>query len=173
MGNFSIQFESGKTFEDSTHYHLIDLSDPSTFTFDLEVAPESKVTRISFGIGVDSLANAKGLMSGDLDPMNGMYWAWSSGFINFKMEGELQKDASIKEFSYHIGGFLKPNETYKSVVIQLKNGIEIKEGKIVLNCNLKPLFESYSIIDHPKILSPSVKAKTFSFELPQLFTVAQ
>ena len=65
--------------------HLIDAADSSSFII-LENA-FFKYDKIRFNIGVDSLTNVSGIFEGDLDPANGMYWTWQSGYINFKLEG--------------------------------------------------------------------------------------
>ena len=65
--------------------HLIDATDSRSF-----IIMENeffKFDKIRFNIGVDSLTNVSGIFEGDLDPANGMYWTWQSGYINFKLEG--------------------------------------------------------------------------------------
>ena len=53
-------------------------------------------------LGVDSLTNASGVHCCALDPANGMYWSWQSGYIQFKLEG---KDKSGQALNLHLGGF--------------------------------------------------------------------
>ena len=48
-------------------------------------------------------------MGGDLDPTKGMYWAWQSGYINFKMEGSCSQCLATKNnFEFHLGGYQQP-----------------------------------------------------------------
>lgn len=71
----------------------------------LDMMPDS----ISFLLGVDSLINEQGVKGGALDPLNGMYWTWRTGYINLKIEGSLRiKGGNEQSFAYHLGGFLEP-----------------------------------------------------------------
>ena len=56
-------------------------------------------------LGVDSVLNYNGVHEGALDPINGMYWTWQTGYINCKLEGNIICDSSRKSFEYHIGGY--------------------------------------------------------------------
>ncbi|MFM2207791.1 MAG: hypothetical protein RL213_1766 [Bacteroidota bacterium] len=94
---------------------LIDLSEG---TAALPVSPEcpGDFNRIVFSLGIDSLTNAGGVMGGDLDPANGMYWTWQSGYINFKLE----TDSPAKRF--HIGGYRRPYDSLRKVDLVLPEG---------------------------------------------------
>ena len=65
-------------------------------------------------LGTDSSTNVSGNLDGDLDPINGMYWAWNSGYINFKLEGYWNNRAEEK-FEYHIGGYRQPYATFREI----------------------------------------------------------
>ena len=57
-------------------------------------------------IGVDSTRNVSGAQTGALDPNNGMFWTWNSGYIMAKMEG--RSPSSTQPFGiilFHMGGF--------------------------------------------------------------------
>lgn len=78
-------------------YHLLDLMQADT----LLVNGDGQ-----WLFGVDSLTQTSGVYGGALDPMHGMYWAWNSGFIHFKLEGELRRaDKSATPVEWHIGGY--------------------------------------------------------------------
>ena len=63
---------------------LIDNGIPSSKII-LDSINLSSYETISFNFGVDSTINTSGILTGDLDPMKGMYWAWNSGYIHLKM----------------------------------------------------------------------------------------
>lgn len=88
---------------------LIDLEVPSSQSLG---QIDSAVARIDFLLGTDSLSNVSGILEGALDPINGMYWAWNSGYINIKTEG-IYTDSMDKEipFEFHLGGYLALNAT--------------------------------------------------------------
>ena len=96
---------------------LIDASNPASTSLSLKAAP-NKYDHISFTIGVDSVRNFSGAQTGALDPANGMFWTWNSGYIMAKLEGSsplsTQPDNRIE---YHIGGFKDPDNVLQKVVL--------------------------------------------------------
>ena len=69
--------------------------------------PAGNYTGITYTIGVDSLRNTMDVTkrTGNLDiagTAQGMYWAWNSGYIFFKMEGTSPQIAT-SNYRYHIG----------------------------------------------------------------------
>jgi len=82
-------------------YHLIDAAEPQSQN--LRIPATKANSALYFGFGVDSLTNDAGVHGGDLDPTKGMYWAWQTGYVNFKIEGS---NKACKNFGYHLGGFL-------------------------------------------------------------------
>lgn len=95
-------------------YHLLDIEDTSTMTI---IVPQvARLGWLGFYIGVDSLMSVSGAMGGDLDPEKGMYWAWQSGYINFKIEGKCNKvPVRNHEFQYHIGGYAGKDKAIQKV----------------------------------------------------------
>ena len=45
-----------------------------------------------------------------------MYWAWNTGYINFKLEGTKDK----KAISYHVGGYANPHPTARAIRFNIK-----------------------------------------------------
>ena len=81
LSNFKFYNQSLLVFEDKAKAHLIDLIDPSPLQF---IMPKNlQYNWVEFNIGIDSSTSAAGVLTGDLDPRKGMYWAWQSGYINF------------------------------------------------------------------------------------------
>lgn len=119
----------------------------------------------SFQLGLDSVINTSGILDGDLDPINGMYWAWNSGYIHLKMVGKSSLVQSKKnEFEFHLGGYRKPYETYFDVTLPIKGNN--------LRLNLKPLFLNH--IDFKKttqIMIPGEAAKIITSAVSNLFSI--
>ncbi|MFT7344128.1 MAG: hypothetical protein ACI9XP_000708 [Lentimonas sp.] len=139
---------------------LVDL-DSSNQTLDFSLKKDKKFHHIGFTIGVDSSTNSQGAFGGDLDPTNGMYWSWQSGYINFKLEGMLVRNGIEESFTYHLGGYSHPfNSSFnlqfssvdlgeKTMIIELKNLIEpgnimqpsmegvVKSQQVVKNIRLR------------------------------------
>ncbi len=80
------------------------------------------ISKVSFAIGIDSLTSTSGAMAGDLDPINGMYWAWQSVYINMKIEGKSPSCHTKKNgFQFHIGGYMQPNYAMRKKVITVNS----------------------------------------------------
>jgi len=89
-------------------YNLSDYSDPATLSITRSIKPGT-YDELSFLIGVDSARNVSGVQSGSLDPANGMFWTWNSGYIYMKLEGNSPVSTEPNgKIEYHIGGFQNP-----------------------------------------------------------------
>lgn len=100
------------TVPQDSSYFMIREEDKNTQRVVLKNIPTGDYNSIAFLIGVDSLRSTMDLSKrpGVLDPAqghDGMYWAWNSGYIFFKMEGVSPAAPAEQEnkFIYHIGGF--------------------------------------------------------------------
>jgi len=123
---------------DSVSYRLIDFNTSSSLNFSIN-SNSSYASYVRLTLGVDSTTNAAGVHCCALDPANGMYWSWQSGYIQFKLEGK-QKDGTA--LNLHLGGFsnahmssitdeipihrwvttgplLPPNERQKGILVEL------------------------------------------------------
>lgn len=171
LGNILLTYNNGKTYTDLIRYHLIDFEKSETMLLVLNNIPEGTIKNIGFSIGVDSLTNSNGLMDGDLDPLKGMYWSWSSGFINFKLEGTCSNCSTEKKFAYHIGGFIAPNESFQTTSIPVEKKVTATEMNLEITIDIGTLFIENKISTLSKIMSPSIKSKQFSEQLPQIFSI--
>ncbi len=152
---------------EKTH-HLIDLENPESLTIELNPNKDSILTynNIRFNLGVDSLTNSSGAFGGDLDPTNGMYWTWQSGYINFKLEG-LSKACPARKnvFQFHLGGFLGDNNAIQKVRLETSK----KEQNI--NFAIDKLLEKINIKEQYQIMSPSIEAVEISKLVADIFTI--
>lgn len=82
-------------------YFLIDATQRDTLT--LRGVPFGQYVKLTFDIGVDSAANARGDHTGDLDPARGMYWTWQTGYKFLSLEGRWLGDTARRVIEYHIG----------------------------------------------------------------------
>jgi len=116
LSNFSLFLEGQEVWREEMGYHLLDAAKPETFSIALEIPSGLNYDAIAFQLGTDSLANVSGAMEGDLDPTKGMYWAWNSGYINFKLEGN-HPDCPTRNqaFQFHLGGYMPPHQTVQSI----------------------------------------------------------
>lgn len=175
VSNMKFRCPNGKEFtvkqEDS--YFLIQEHEPSTQTVKLRVPP-GEYSRLTFILGVDSLRNTMPLSkrTGVLDPANsmdnGMYWAWNSGYIFFKMEGASkaapEDPTGNRKFRYHIGGFggysAPTINNIKTITLDLskKGLVKAKKGRnatIHIKADILKAFNgtaNVSIAAHPSVM---------------------
>ncbi len=108
--------DSTIVYADPAKAHLLDLEHDSTLHIPFPYLPANSYNIISFRFGIDSITNVSGAMSGDLDPMYGMYWSWQSGYINCKLEGQII-GTKTSNFQYHLGGYLPPFDASSKIRI--------------------------------------------------------
>jgi hypothetical protein len=93
----------------SKSYFLIDLEKKSSCLVEFPLQKNSLNNEFAFWCGVDSFTNTSGVYMGALDPLNGMYWTWQSGYIGIKLEGQIRSmNGDSVSFEYHLGGYQNP-----------------------------------------------------------------
>ena len=150
LTNFKFYNQTQLVFVDTNQAHLIDLLDPNPIQFNI---PKNQVyNRVEFNIGVDSSTSVAGILTGDLDPRMGMYWAWQSGYINFKLEGVLNTKVQ-QPFQYHIGGYAG-----KLNAIQTNSFEVYPNNKYILSFNFMPMLQYALAQKQFELMSPQLKA---------------
>jgi hypothetical protein len=106
-------------------------------------------------------------MGDDLDPVNGMYWAWQSGYINFKLEGK-SKICNTRNnvFQFHIGGYMHPNATVQTVFLNVKN-----PNKTEINIDIEKFLNAIDLRTTNEIMSPGEKAATLAKLYQTIFII--
>ena len=161
LSSFSFYKNEKQVFSETNSYHLIDVSAEKTLTIKIKVPASLQFDAIHFNLGVDSTTNVSGAMGGDLDPINGMYWTWQSGYIDFKIEGTDSKGNSNIEL--HIGGYTAPNATQRTVVLKSAS------SNIECHIALKELLNKLNG-QTDKVMSPGVKASHVADIFSTVFT---
>lgn len=133
-------YQNAKKIFSLNKYFLIDVSADSAIS--LQLPKNLKYNSISFSLGVDSVTNAKPSFKESLDPRKGMYWAWHSGYINFKLEGKSPLCNSVNNvFQFHLGGFLNNQLAVKEVKFTTKkaptHSINFDVEKFINNIDFK------------------------------------
>lgn len=144
------------TFCGKKSYQLINAEDSSTFTFTLKNIPAGTYNQLSYEIGVDSLKNTQGVLTGDLDPIKGMYWAWNTGYVAAKIEGHAGVCKTVhNEFEYHVGGYLPPFQSLRENRINIDNLVVTanKTSYLELYADVSEWFKTPVKIDVAKINS--------------------
>lgn len=133
ISNVQLITADGQLWREKDSYHLIALepNQEAKWTLNLNDIPVGEYTQLSFSLGVDSIRNSGGKQNGDLDPINGMFWTWSQGYIFFKTEGyHFKPQGKRGGLIFHIGG----NETFRRLNFDLsQNPVNPKKMKKPLN----------------------------------------
>lgn len=166
ISNISIQFADNTNYTEENSYHLLDIENPNSLQISLPNYTEKSILKITFTIGVDSLANVSGAMSGDLDLTNGMYWAWQSGYINMKIQGTSKSCKTRKNaFDFHIGGYLKPNDASRTITLEPKN------NHLNIKVDLAKLFSKIALSEINSIMIPGKQAMEIADKSIQMFSL--
>ncbi|MBK9320894.1 MAG: hypothetical protein IPM91_20265 [Bacteroidetes bacterium] len=95
------------------------------------------------------------MQGGCLDPMQGMYWTWLSGYINLKLEGHYPSDST--SFQYHLGGYRAPFNALQTVEIEIP---DVKYLEIPID--IEKLFTQAEDSPPDHIMSPGKEAMKLS-----------
>ena len=154
IGNIRLTKTDGTTviFPD---YHLINEENEDSKIIRLLGVPDGKYQSIAFTIGVDSIHNCSGLQTGALDPTNAMFWAWNTGYIFLKLEGNAAASRSPGHFfEYHIGGFRAPNNAIRNIILPFEKTLKLKANSkpiVRIKADVLAIFKSPTVIDFSKM----------------------
>lgn len=166
LGSDSISFEELKMYLSDFQFtqsnrkqivlgaHLVDVADEKSMLLFPDF-PIAGYDSLSFQFGLDSSYHVSASVIGDLDPLKGMYWAWNSGYIQFKCVG---KSSNIpledQSFEFHLGGYRQPNQTNLPISMVIHGDI--------LVLDLQAFFEKTNPLEnHQRIMIPGVLAKNY------------
>ena len=135
-------------------------------------------TELIFTLGIDSALNNSGAQDGALDPLNGMFWTWNSGYVYFKLEGfSNASTADLQRIEHHIGGYQGPNKVARQIELNLQQPLIIREGEqkeITVVLNLDKYWKGQNeitIASKALIMIPGEWAKKSADNFPGMFSV--
>lgn len=179
ISNIKLTRSDNSVYSETESYHLLQASDTTTLEFELSNVPFGTYTSIEFMIGVDSIRNVSGAQAGALDPANGMFWDWSSGYIMAKLEGTSpQSTAAGNGILFHVGGFSGANNVLKTVspsfnlaTANVSSTVipEIHFGVDVLEMLTTPTTINFATLN--TIHMPGASAKTIADNYADMFSV--
>jgi hypothetical protein len=157
IGNICLKKADGKSYT-TQDYFLINEHEEDSKQIILNDVPEGNYTAIEFIVGVDSLHNCSGLQQGALDPVNGMFWAWNTGYVFLKLDGQspLSK-ASGNVFEYHIGGYKQPTNSIRKITLNFKGDKIVSAANplsLLIKTDVLEVLKTPTTIDFSKL--PSV-----------------
>ncbi|MGG9960225.1 MbnP family protein [Ferruginibacter sp. SUN106] len=170
---------ASQQFAETNSYHLIDAADSNSLSFTIDATADT-YNSISFIVGVDSLKNVSGAQSGALDPANGMFWTWNSGYVMFKLEGNSPASTIINHrIEYHIGGFSGADNVLQTITLPLQKKLNIEEGKnseIIIMADLDKLWQGATdlkIATTPATMTPGTLSKKIAANYNRMFTIKE
>lgn len=154
ISNLTYYYQNAIVFKSPNFFRLIDLSEDSIANITSQIPSNLLYDKLAFDVGIDSTVNKLGVQEGELDPTKGMYWAWQSGYINFKLEGTSPKCNTRKNrFQFHIGGFL-PNQ-YAIQTININNP---NKANTKIDVNLTNFINRINLKEEPSVMIPGKRA---------------
>lgn len=156
-------------------YYLVNEEDADSKQIRFKHLPEGDYEGVSFTIGVDSASNCSGAQSGALDPINGMFWAWNTGYIFLKLEGKSPVSTSSgNEFEFHIGGYKAPANCIRTVALHFGKTMSIDDDREVhIKVDASEVLKTPTTIDLSKISSVTdfQNATTIADNYADMFSV--
>lgn len=154
VSDLEIEFTDHSKLKALKQHHLVDWSATESLELTVGKTTSKNIKQITFNVGVDSLSSVSGALGGDLDPTRGMYWAWQSGYINFKVEGKCPKLTSRKnQFQYHIGGYLPPYNALRKIVYKPS-----EQNPTQINVDVAAFFNQLNLTDFSSVMMPEKRA---------------
>lgn len=179
ISNIHLNTADGSSFAEPESYHLIQASDEASLTQNITNVAAGTYTSITFMIGVDSLHNVSGAQTGALDPLNGMFWSWNTGYIMAKFEGiSPQSTQTDHSLTFHIGGFAGAENTIRTVTLTLPQPITINNNAyhLQINADVAKWFAAPNIIDFSatnSLMMPGSMAMKIADNYANMFSLEQ
>jgi hypothetical protein len=153
--------------DNSIHEHQrVELLQASADSVNMLIKAPFTPSRFCFRFGLDSATQVSGRTDGALDPALGMYWAWNTGYIQCRLEGQSPDSKGKKgKFEFHLGGYASPWSTDYKMCIDLPTGQP--DPEVILD--LKPLMDGISLRKSWSVLTPGKEARDLSFLIGNSF----
>jgi hypothetical protein len=175
VSNIVLIDDNDQSFILSDGSFLIDEADESSKVIKL-LSPVKNIKAIGFLLGVDSSRNVSGVQTGALDPMNGMFWTWNTGYIYAKLEGQSDSShAPAHYFAYHIGGYKQGKNATREIILKLPASLSNKHSSLTITANIDQWFKSKNTIriaQVPVCESVGVLALRIADNYSTMFTIA-
>ncbi len=130
-------------------------------------------TYLMFALGLDEPTNTgKYEQKHDLDPQNGMFWTWESGYIFWKLEGYFFKNNQKKGLIFHLGR----KNCYQEIILDTKNTKIEKTAKenismnaLVLHLDMQQLWDNQSLSSLPQNMMIGIETEHLAKKIAKLF----
>lgn len=159
-------------FPDS--YFLVDAGDTASQTITIPVKVDH-LTGITFLIGVDSTANVSGTQQDALDPANGMFWTWNTGYIMMKLQATSPAaKVPANAFTFDVGGYKPGENSTRKIGFFIRHGKKQPVHNITFAVDVNKLFNGshqVKIAEHPMCHEPGALAMQLADNYATMFSV--
>lgn len=167
ISDISFQNRQKPVYKEKVRFHLVNVFDSAMDHIKLSKAVNSKNDILKFSVGIDSATNAAGALSGALDPVNGMYWTWQSGYIHFKLEGSKKHgNEKAQNFQYHIGGYQFPFNSVREITLKSSNN-----DTLTIYVDIEKLLNTYDDVPVQNIMSPGFPAMQLANQFQSILSI--
>ena len=141
LSDLKLHFTDGHSETIGKKYTLFDADSLAAPAYKMADFKNSSTVYLELSIGIDSIPNTQGALSNELDVQNGMYWAWQSGFINWKIEGTSSSCATHKQhYTFHVGGYKAKQNALRTIRLPFP-----QNAKNILHIDLAAFFNEISL----------------------------
>lgn len=179
LSNFSVVYDNNEEQKIPDSYFLVDEASAASKSFSIPVKA-GQIKTLRFWIGVDSARNVSGVQTGALDPANGMFWTWNSGYIFAKLEGRsFVSTAPLQAVTYHIGGFRTGQNALRQVSIPFSTSLPITSGSrfnVILQADILKWFSgaaAISIATESTTMEPGALALKIANNYANMFSLKE
>ena len=156
ISNIVLTRADGTQYKQPESYYLISEDKPASKLISIPNVPAGEYTGVTFTVGVDSTRNVSGAQTGALDPAEGMFWSWNTGYIFMKLEG-YSPQSEKGGLTFHIGGFKAPYNTIRTVSPSL-NGKQLfvaagRSPQVHLKVDVLEMFQTSNPIKFSELIS--------------------
>ncbi|WP_192823917.1 MULTISPECIES: MbnP family protein [Rufibacter] len=157
ISNLVFRKADGTEYHQPESYYLVDESIPSSKLVSVKDVPPGDYSGLSFTIGVDSARNVAGAQTGALDPANGMFWSWNTGYVFLKLEGTSPQSKN-GGLVFHTGGFQAPHNSLRTVSLPFLAGQKLRveasrTPRVSLSADVLRLFQGVNTIRFSELSS--------------------
>ena len=170
ISNIRLKKANGSWWKQPNSYYLVQSNKPASQKITIPNVPKGTYNEISFLIGVDEKRNTSGAQEGALDPANGMFWSWNTGYVFLKLEGNTMVNQGGKtitqKFLFHCGGFNFKHNNIKKKRLNLRRlPLKVGTGQVVplkIKVDIQKFFggvKPVQIRRNLRLMSPARAAK--------------
>ncbi len=165
LSNFKLNHKGETVWEAPKKHVLLDASKPQTLQLNFQPPNDLVYDELECLLGIDSITQVSGVFGADLDPTNGMYWTWQSGYIHVKVEGVSAGCSTRKnQFQYHLGGYAGEQNTLQTLRWTLDSA-----GEKVVAIDIGDFLSNYSCESKHHVMSPGLEAVKMAKQFANLF----